>query len=66
MLGDDGSYLELMSDAARDAGTHFSERSADVDARPLSGTILVFKIRTERRRRREARSHREPGMARHG
>ena len=32
----------------------------------LSGTILVFKIRNERRRRREARSQREPGMARHG
>jgi MtN3 and saliva related transmembrane protein len=32
----------------------------------LSGTILVFKIRNERRRRREARPHREPGMARHG
>ena len=32
----------------------------------LSGTILCLKIRNERRRRREARSHREPGMARHG
>jgi len=32
----------------------------------LSGTILVFTIRNERRRIRAAQSHREPGMARTG
>jgi hypothetical protein len=41
VLGDDGSWLELMSDAVRGPGTHFSERSARVDASPMQGTILV-------------------------
>lgn len=41
IMGDDGSWLELMPDATRGPGTHFSDRSARVDASPLSGTILV-------------------------
>jgi hypothetical protein len=41
VLGDDASWLELMSAGARSPGTHFSERSARVDATPLRGTILV-------------------------
>jgi hypothetical protein len=41
IVGDDGSYLEMMSAEVRSAGTHLSERSARVDARPLHGTILV-------------------------
>jgi|CXWL01.1.fsa_nt_gi hypothetical protein len=40
VLGDDGSYIELM-DGVHDAGTYFSDKSVRVDARPLSGTILV-------------------------
>lgn len=41
VLGEDGSYLELMPAGVRDAGTHFSELSARVDANPLRGVILV-------------------------
>ncbi len=41
VLGDDGSYLELMAPAPRGAGTHFSERSARIDASPTHGTILI-------------------------
>lgn len=41
VLGDDGSYLELMTPAQRAAGTHFSERSAKFDATPTRGVILV-------------------------
>lgn len=41
VLGDDASWLELMSEATRSPGTHFSERAARVDDTPLRGTILV-------------------------
>jgi hypothetical protein len=41
VLGDDGSYLELMPDAVRGPGTHFSEKSAKFDASPTHGTIIV-------------------------
>lgn len=41
VLGDDGSWLELMTERIREPGTHFSERSARVDETPLRGTILV-------------------------
>lgn len=41
VLGDDGSWLELMSDAELGPGTHFSERAARIDASPLDGTLLV-------------------------
>jgi hypothetical protein len=41
VLGDDGSWLELMPESVRPPGTHFSERSARVDASPLRGMILV-------------------------
>lgn len=41
VLADDGSYLELMPDAVRGAGTHFSEKSAKIDASPTRGTILI-------------------------
>lgn len=41
VLGDDGSWLELMPEGPRPAGTHFSERAARVDAEPLRGTVLV-------------------------
>jgi hypothetical protein len=41
VLGDDGSWLELMPEGSRAAGTHFSEKSARVDAEPLRGTIVV-------------------------
>lgn len=39
--GEDGSWLWLMDEGARSPGTHFSERSARVDDRPLRGTLLV-------------------------
>jgi MtN3 and saliva related transmembrane protein len=32
----------------------------------LSATILVFKLRNDRRKSHRARSHREPGLARPG
>jgi hypothetical protein len=41
VLGDDGTYLELMPLAVRGPGTHFSERSAKVDASPTFGTIVI-------------------------
>jgi hypothetical protein len=41
ILGDDGSWLELMPSAVRSAGTHLSERSARIDPEPLAGRILV-------------------------
>jgi hypothetical protein len=41
VMGDDGSYLELMAPAQRAAGTHFSERSAKIDAAPTRGVIVV-------------------------
>lgn len=41
VMGDDASWLELMTEGARRPGTHFSERSARVDGSPLRGTILV-------------------------
>lgn len=41
VLGEDGSYLELMPPAVRPTGTHYSEKSARVSAPPSNGTILV-------------------------
>ena len=41
VLGDDGSYLELMPEGVRGAGTYFSERSARIDDRPTRGTIVI-------------------------
>ncbi len=41
VLGEDGTYLELMPDRQRGPGMHFSEQAARVDSTPLSGTILV-------------------------
>jgi hypothetical protein len=41
VLADDGSYLELMPEAVRGPGTHFSERSAKIDATPTRGTIII-------------------------
>ena len=41
VLGDDGSYLELMDEGVRDAGTYFSEKSARIDSDPTPGTLIV-------------------------
>ncbi|MEO6029350.1 MAG: hypothetical protein ABIR79_21000 [Candidatus Binatia bacterium] len=41
VLGDDGSWLELMPETTRAPGTHFSEKSARVDSEPLRGTVLA-------------------------
>jgi hypothetical protein len=41
VLSDDGSYLELMPLAVRGPGTHFSEKSAKIDATPTYGTIVI-------------------------
>ncbi|HVH47326.1 MAG TPA: hypothetical protein VM925_33555 [Labilithrix sp.] len=49
VMGDDASWLELMSVSARRPGTHFSERSARIDASPLRGTILVGSPESMRR-----------------
>lgn len=51
VLGDDGSWLELMPEGTRDAGTHLSERSARVDATPTGGVILVGPPEAVRRAR---------------
>ncbi|WP_394830294.1 hypothetical protein LVJ94_27680 [Pendulispora rubella] len=41
IVGDDESYLELLSSQVRPAGTHLSELSARVDETPLDATIVV-------------------------
>ena len=41
VLGDDGTYLELMPESLRGPGTHFSEKSARFDDAPTRGTILI-------------------------
>lgn len=41
VLGDDGSWLEMMSEGVRDAGTYFSEKSARIDSEPTAGTLIV-------------------------
>jgi hypothetical protein len=41
VLGDDGTYLELMPEAVRGPGTHFSEKSAKFDASETHVTILI-------------------------
>jgi hypothetical protein len=41
VLGDDGSWVELMPEAVRDPGTHFSEKSVRIDAQKADGTVLV-------------------------
>ncbi len=41
VMGDDGSWVELMPAQVRQPGTHFSERSARVDSTPMRGTIVV-------------------------
>jgi hypothetical protein len=41
VLGEDGSYLELMPPEVRPTGTHYSDKSARVSAPPSNGTILV-------------------------
>lgn len=41
VLADDGTYVELMPQGTRGPGTHFSERSAKVDAAPTRGTIVI-------------------------
>ena len=41
VIGEDGSYLEVLSSSVRGAGTHFSEKSIRIDESPLSGTIVV-------------------------
>jgi hypothetical protein len=41
VIGDDDSYLELMPEAVRGAGTHFSELSARVDERPTRGLVVA-------------------------
>jgi hypothetical protein len=41
VMGDDGSWVELMPEAVRPAGTHFSEKSVRIDDHRANGTILV-------------------------
>lgn len=41
VLGDDGSYLEIMPTETRARGMHLSERSARVDTDETRGTIVV-------------------------
>jgi hypothetical protein len=41
VMGDDGSWVELMPEAVRAAGTHFSEKSVRIDDHRADGTILV-------------------------
>ncbi len=41
VIADDGSYLEVMPSAVRGRGTHYSEKSARIDATPTAGTIVI-------------------------
>jgi hypothetical protein len=41
VLAEDGTWLDLMSEGTRGAGTHFSEQAARFDADPMRGWILV-------------------------
>jgi hypothetical protein len=41
VMGDDGTFVELMPQGVREAGTHFSEKSVRVDAPATSGTVVV-------------------------
>lgn len=51
VLADDGSWVELMPEAVREPGTHLSEKSVRVDARPNSGTLLIGNPEDVRRAR---------------
>lgn len=55
VMGDDASWVELMSEGVRRPGTHFSERSARVDASPMQGTVLVGSPEAVARARSERR-----------
>lgn len=57
VMGDDASWLELMVEGSRRPGTHFSERSARVDASPMRGTILVGSPEAVARARATRRFH---------
>ncbi|MBS2011669.1 MAG: hypothetical protein JST00_02050 [Deltaproteobacteria bacterium] len=41
VIADDGAYLEIMPAGTRGRGTHYSERSARIDAHPIAGTIVI-------------------------
>lgn len=41
VIADDGAYLEIMPAGVRGRGTHYSERSARIDAHPIAGTIVI-------------------------
>lgn len=41
VLADDGTFLELMTQAVRGHGTHFSEQSARIDGAPVAGVVIV-------------------------
>jgi hypothetical protein len=41
VIGEDGSYLEVMRGETRGRGTHLSERSARIDASETRGSIVV-------------------------
>jgi hypothetical protein len=62
VLGEDGSWLELLTEGARDAGTHLSERSARVDASPTRGTIVVGRPEDVRRARKAGDVRHVPGV----
>jgi hypothetical protein len=62
VVGEDGSWLELLTEGARDAGTHLSERSARVDASPTRGTIVVGRPEDVRRARATGDVRHAPGV----
>lgn len=41
VIADDGAYLEIMPARVRGRGTHYSEKSARIDAHPIAGTIVI-------------------------
>lgn len=41
ILGSDGEWLTVLAPALLSPGTHFSERAAEIDARPIDGEIVA-------------------------
>ena len=62
VLGEDGSWLEVMAEGPRAAGTHLAERSARVDATPTRGVFVVGRPEDVARARELGDPKRVPGL----
>lgn len=62
VLGEDGSWLEVIPEGTRPAGTHLAERSARVDATPSRGVFLVGRPEDVARARALGDARSAPGV----